>query len=268
MKDKIAIVDLNDVQDELYKLMKKQGSECELVDINRKTDFSKYDKIILPFPSKKEKLSFLSDISGVFSKGQTVIGGLLDEDAKISLSDMGVNFVDYFTFETYVLRNAYLTTQGAVRLLLENTKGYIAGKNAVVTGFGRIGKSLALMLKALGIKVFVAVRSDIQAADALSLGFDVFKISQLKSVAFYFDYIFNTIPFRIFEDEDIRRMRDDCIYFEIASKPFGADVNSFKKHEKAFVSGSALPGRFYPKAVADNIYKQIFSFIENEKGEK
>ena len=268
MKDKTAIIAFNDVQNELYKLMMKNGVECELIDIDCKTDLSDFDKIILPFPSKKESLRFLLDIPGTFAKGQTVIGGLFDEDIKADFYDLGIDCIDYFTSDAYVLKNAYLTSQGVVRLLLDNSKDYVAGKNAVVTGFGRIGKSLALMLKALGLKVFVAVRSDVQAADASSLGFDVFKLSQLKSVVFYFDYIFNTVPCKVFDDNDIRRMRDNCIYFEIASKPFGADMKSFEKHQKMLVNATALPGRLYPKAVAENIYSQISGFTENKKGVK
>lgn len=254
---KTAIIAYNDVQNELYKLMIKKGIDCEVEDID-KMNLENFDRIILPFPSKKENLSFLPEIYGVLSNGQTIIGGLFDEESKKAFTEAGIEYADYFASEAYVLRNAYITSQGVIRLLLENSYDLISGKNALVTGFGRIGKSLALMLKSLGMKVFMAVRSDVQATDALSLGFDVFRLSQLRSVVFYFDYIFNTVPYTIFDDKDVSRIKDEALYFEIASAPFGADKNSFEKHGKKHVNASALPGRFYPKAVAENIYRQIY----------
>lgn len=264
MKNKTAIIACNNVQNELYKYMVYKGIDCEIVDIN-KTSLENFDRVILPFPSRKEKISFLSDIFNVFTEGQTVIGGLFDEESKNAFSEAGIECVDYFSSEAYVLKNAYLTSQGTIRLLLENTEDFVAGKNALITGFGRIGKSLALMLKALGVKVSVAVRSDVQASDAISLGFDVFRLSQISSVLFYFDFIFNTVPFRIFDDKDISRIKNEGVYFEIASDPFGAEKNSFEKYEKKFVNASALPGKFYPKAVAENIYRQVFCYTENRK---
>ncbi len=276
MNDKIAVIPFNDVQSEINKLLLEKGVESESISFSDRDLFkscaSNFSKIILPFPSKRENLSFLasesSKASDYFNKGQLLIGGLIDDELKKDFDEAGIDYIDYFTYEPYVIKNAYLTSQGVVRLLLENTKDYIAGKHALITGFGRIGKSLALMLKALGVKVYVAVRSDSQAIDAASLGFDVLRISRLKGVLFYFDYIFNTVPFTLFDEKDISHLKDEALYFEIASKPFGAKEKDFESTGKKFVNASALPGRFYPEAVAKSVFELVISDEKLLKGGK
>lgn len=266
MKDKIAVIAYNDVQQLLYELLVSKGIGCEQVSLINTSFLKEYigsfDKIILPFPTKKEKLFTLADnadITDFFTKEQLIIGAMADECIKEKLADSGIAFKDYFEDEAYVLKNAYITAQGVLRLLLENTRGFLPCKTALVSGYGRIGKFLAHGLRSLGVKVYVGVRSDIAAAEAEANGFDVIKISRIKSTLFYFDFIFNTVPCEIFSAEDIRHMNKGSVYFEIASRPYGARREYFEKEEKKYVSASALPGRFYPEAVAENIYGYIIN---------
>lgn len=270
MKGKIAVVCSNEVQKGLINLLCEKGYECECIDALNKSRvcerLKSFDNIILPFPSKRENLVFLPDeakLSDLFSQNQLVIGGMMSDEMKENLEEFEIKYIDYFDSESYVLKNAYLTSQGAVKLLFDNASDYLVGKHVLVTGFGRIGKSLALMLKAIGLKVYVVARRDEALADASSLGFDVFRFSQLKSTLFYFDYIFNTVPSTVFSEKDIERIGNDTIYFELASKPYGADKEFFERYGKKHILAAALPGRFYPKAVAEN----IFSFITANGGD-
>lgn len=275
MKNTIAIISFNNVQNELYNILAKKGFDCEKISLSNselmKNHLKDYKTVFLPFPSKKENFCInnneIISFKECFTKGQLIVGGLFDEDITRELKEGGIDYLDYFTSEAYMIKNAYITTQGVLRLLFENTNDYIGGKNALITGFGRIGKSLAYKLKELGTKVFVAVRSDVQAADASASGFDVFKLSQLKSVLFYFDFIFNTVPYMIFDERDISRLKEESVYFEIASKPFGADENLFREYQRKYVCASALPGKLYPEAVAKNIYSCVFSCADIVKGD-
>ncbi len=266
MKKKTLIVTTNQVQKKLYSILSEKGLSCLSVEsFNEggvKELVKEFDTLILPFPSKKENLNFLpadTALGDYLTDNQLVIGGLFAEEIINDIKKSKGEYIDYFKNEAYVLKNAYITSQGALRLLLETTSDYIVGKKVLITGFGRIGKSLAHMLKSIGMKVFVAVRSETAAAEALACGFEVFKISQMHGTLFYYDYIFNTVPERIFEKHHIKRMREDAYYFELASYPFGADEVDFVNNGKRFINGSALPGRYFPLAVAENIANFIFS---------
>ena len=138
-------------------------------------------------------------------------------------------------------------------MLLENTDKFLVGKKVLITGFGRIGKSLALMLKSLGMKVYVTVRREEAAVEANAYGLEVLSYKALKGSLFYFDFIFNTVPSTLFSYKDISHIRNDARYFELASSPFGAEKKDFVALGKNYVHAGALPGRFYPQAVAKNI---------------
>ncbi len=265
MKRKTAVISFNKVQTELCKKLSEKGCECQEVSFFNphllKEHLESFENIILPFPSKRENISFLTEganLSEVLHENQTVIGGLIEEQIKDDLDTAGIPYVDYFESEAYVLKNAYFTSQGAVRLLLENTEDFLVGKNVLITGFGRIGKSLAAMLKNLGMNVFVAARSEKALAEATMSGFGVFGIPQIKSTLFYYNFIFNTVPHRIFDEADIKKLPKSTVYFELASSPFGAEREDFEAHLKNYVFASALPGKFLPEAVAENIASFIF----------
>lgn len=274
MKTRTGILSSNAVQTEINNLLKNNNQDCGLINPMSKDLTKKYlasfDRIILPFPSTKKNLSVFAEteyFSDYFNRNQIVIGGMLYKELKACLEAEKISFVDYFSYEPYIMRNAFLTSQGALRLLLENSERQLAGKNVLITGFGRIGKSLANILRATGMRVSVAVRSEKQAVEAKSMGYDVFRLSSLNSIIFYFDFIFNTVAYRLFGCNDIKHIRDDAVYFELASSPFGADEEDFNAEGKRFVNGSSLPGRFYPKAVAENIYELILNNSELMKGD-
>ena len=265
LKGKTLVVTTNDVQKKLKIILEEKGVSvicADVFDKSIKEHIKDCKNIILPFPSKAEKFSFLADrekLSDYLNKEQLVIGGLFTDEVVSDIEKSGAECIDYFKYEPYVLKNAFITSQGALRLLLDTTDDFVVGKKVLITGFGRIGKSLAFMLKAIGMKVFVAVRSEKAVTEALSSGFDVFRISQMHGTLFYYDYIFNTVPEMIFISEHVKHIRKDAYYFELASYPFGADKADFEVAGRHFINGNALPGRYFPKAVAENIAEFIFS---------
>ena len=260
LKRKTAVISYNKVQSELCRKLTERGCECQEISFYNthllKEHLEGFEDIILPFPSKRENIGFLTEgaeLSQVLGEKHTVIGGLIEDEIKKDLDEARIPYIDYFENEDYVLKNAFITSQGALRLLLENTESFLVGKNVLITGFGRIGKSLAVMLKALGMNVFVAARSETARAEAEAMGFTAFNLSKMKSTLFYYSFIFNTVPFLIFSDEDIKRIPKSIVYFELASKPYGADRDSFDNYLKKYVAGAALPGKLFPEAVAENI---------------
>lgn len=269
MKAKIAVISYNQVQKYLVDVLNKKGLLSELITVNdinsAKERLKEFEQIILPFPSNKKTLSFIKsdkDFTSLFNKNQKITGGLIDDGIRYLLEKEGIEYSDYFESEAYVIKNAFITSQGALRLLAESTGAYLPGSRVLVTGFGRIGKSLANMLKSLGMRVFIAARSEAALSEAQASGFDTFNFSQLKSTVFYYDYIFNTVPAVIFNKKDIRHMKDEAIYFELASPPYGADKGDFELCGKRHIQASALPGNFYPLAVAENISQFI---IQNRR---
>ena len=154
-----------------------------------------------------------------------------------------------------------LTAQGAVRLLLENTREYLVSKRVLVAGFGRIGRALAKMLSSLGLDVYVAARRSQTLAEASALGYKALDTAEIESTVYIFDFVFNTVPERIFSSECVSLMKSGAVYFELASSPYGAERGDFEKSKARFVSGSALPGRFCPRSCAEAVFGRISKYI-------
>ncbi len=234
-----------------------------------------YSYIILPVPVSKDSVNIFSAEKGFnlpldsliehLSASHTVFGGGFSPKMKKSLEDKGVNFYDFLEDENFVIGNAHLTAQGSLRLLLESTENYIVGSKALIIGFGRVASALSLTLKAVGIDVYIAARSSRQLQLAKCLGYKTVRLSNLGGFIYYFDYIFGTVPSKVLYSDDINLMRDDCIYFELASAPFGADKEDFIKHGKGYVFGGALPGKYLPAASGRLLCDYILHFISKQK---
>ena len=78
-----------------------------------------------------------------------------------------------------------------------------------------------------------------------------------------FDYIFNTVPSKIFSPENIKNLRKDTVFVELASKPFGTDPEYFISFDKKYICGQSLPGKYYPEDCAKGIYDVIVGYLSN-----
>ena len=76
-----------------------------------------------------------------------------------SFESFGLRVYDLLRREDFTLKNAYLTAEGAVSVAMDSYEGSIANAKILVIGYGRIGKYLSRMLRALGASVTVSSRS-------------------------------------------------------------------------------------------------------------
>lgn len=237
---------------------------------------SAYETIILPVPcsadkkhvfSKEKTLSLSLDAVAAAAKNTTrIIGGGFPDGFCAAAQDNGALLFDLLGERDFALFNAHLTAQGAVRLLLENTKQFVVSKKALVTGFGKIAKPTALFLRALGLDVYVAARRKESRTECAALGFKALRIEDLSSCVRIFDFIFNTVPARLFSKNDVLHMKETAVYFELASRPYAARENDFCSSKARYVFGGGLPGRFCSDSCAEKIKETIENFFE-KRGE-
>lgn len=228
---------------------------------------SQYDSVMFPVPVSKDGkfiysyndilLIEIKDVLENIKKGQKVFGGVFSKEMKEYFSERDIEYYDFFSEEDFVFYNAYLTAQGAVKLLLDNTDEFIPGKKVLVTGFGRVGKALCRSLKNCGLEVYVSLRNPVQKTEAECKGYKVIDIPSLKYCVHLFDFIFNTVPSVLFSKEETENMTGK--YFELASKPYGADRKHFNKD--VYINGSSLPGKFTSYSSAKKIADFTLRYI-------
>ncbi|MCD7768851.1 MAG: hypothetical protein LUH36_01845, partial [Oscillospiraceae bacterium] len=99
--------------------------------------------------------------------------------------------IPYWQDEIYMIENAALTAEGALELLMRRSSRALMGAEALVAGYGRIGRFLTGMLSSLGVRVTVAARGRSARAAARAVGC---RAVELTAIPRRFDAVVNTIP--------------------------------------------------------------------------
>ncbi len=273
-KESIIIIGGDKRQEHIYDVLSADGYNCVLENqsaehIEEKLSTHRY--VILPVPVSKDNkniycknenfLLSCNELAKNLTDSHIVFGGGLGKELTCVLNKNKTVYYDFNNNEDFLVYNAFLTAQGALKLLLDNTEKTLCGRKVLITGFGRIGKSLAILLKPLNLSVTVCIRNDNQQNLAECLGFDTIKYDRLKDTLADTDFIFNTVPVRILDTEDIKTMKNNSIYFELASAPYGADRSLFSSGAK-FVDGGSLPGKYTPHSAGEKIAKIIENLIQ------
>lgn len=233
--------------------------------------------IVLPLPvSKNGKTVFmpfsrrelpLTRLMGLINSENRVFGGMFSEDFSRSLQEKQIPFYDYYD-STFISENAYLTAFGTLKIILEHIDFAVSLGSFAVTGYGRVGRETAELLKKLSCDVTVFARSE-EAQNTASLrGCKAEKLSKLPAEADKFDIIINTVPQNIIDAQTLKKMRADCKIIELASAPFGVKTEEAEKYSVSVIKAPGLPGKYTAKTAGELIGKKIVkTFQEEEKDE-
>lgn len=232
---------------------------------------AKCDVMILPVPSVRADGS----INTPFSDECTVlddelIGILIKKPVFIAMKDKFLKaypqfekaeIFDYAAKDEFAILNALPTAEGAVEVAMNKFEGTIAGSRCLITGYGRIGKVLAEMLKNLKAEVTVSARKPSDMAFAQAFGYDEINTNKMSDVR-NFDLVFNTVPSMIFDRELLLNTDKNTIIIDLASLPGGVDFEAAHILGIDAVRALALPGKCAPKTAGEIIKKTVFNTIE------
>lgn len=232
---------------------------------------AKCDVLILPVPSVRADGS----INTPFSDECTVlddelIGILIKKPVFIAMKDKFLKaypqfekaeIFDYAAKDEFAILNALPTAEGAVEVAMNKFEGTIAGSRCLITGYGRIGKVLAEMLKNLKAEVTVSARKPSDMAFAQAFGYDEINTNKMSDVR-NFDLVFNTVPSMIFNRELLLNTDKNTIIIDLASLPGGVDFEAAHILGIDTVRALALPGKCAPKTAGEIIKKTVFNTIE------
>lgn len=169
---------------------------------------------------------------------------------------------DYYN-EEFIIRNAYLTAEGALSIAISNLKKTLGKCKCLVVGYGRIGKILSQLLKNLGSVVTVSARKKSDRVLAETYGYNVTNISNENDKLEY-DIIFNTVPAQIFDKSMLGCCVQDVIILDLASDPGGVDKKEASILGIKNIHALGIPGKFFPKESGEIVAKSIFQIIKEE----
>jgi dipicolinate synthase subunit A len=216
--------------------------------------FSKGQLINTPWNREQVKIK---DFFSAARSGQTLLGGRLSRDALTLAQENGVRTVDILECEGLEVLNAIPTAEGAIQIAMENTKITIHSSNILVMGFGRIGKILCKTLRGLGANVYALARKQSDLSFIAAYGYEGVTLNSLPGILGNMDIIINTIPNVILDKDNISYLNKRVLIIELASKPFGVDIEESRKAGLNVLFAPSLPGKAAPLTSARYIRKAI-----------
>ena len=211
--------------------------------------------LLLPVPSFEEDGTIkgggeLTSLLETLPKQVTIVGGFLPDIPEHKT-------IDLLKDPEYLAGNAYITAHCAIRLAMLQLPITLRGCKVLILGWGRIGKCLTRMLRAMEADLTVTARSESDRAMAHALGYTTLHPSELNGKLDRYRLIFNTVPALMLSEDQVQDCNEKCLKIDLASKPgiAGADV----------LWARGLPGKDAPEASGELIGKTIIQHLSRKE---
>lgn len=229
------------------------------------------DAVILPLPITKDNLTvtapltneliYIDDILNCSPKH--IYGGIISKALSETLNAKKIKHFDYYTNEPLTVKNAILTAEAAISIAIKESDISLFKANALVIGYGRIGKQLSSYLKALGANVTATSRNDGTCAVIEADGYNSKITQKVKSELDKFHFIFNTVPVPIMDRTFFSRCKENCLVLDLATNADN-DFTAAKEYKINAGPYPGLPGKFFPISAGRIIAETIHSHITNQ----
>ncbi len=265
----------------MYKELEKNGYELSSYGLfeEEKDDIlksmEKADIYVLPIPVSKDgvhintllsnKAMSLTDFCNNVSKNTKIFGGMYTKDFYNCMEEKSIQLYDFMGDEGIATFNSIATAEGAILNAMMESPINIHHSRCLVAGYGKCGKTLANKLKGLDAFVTVTARSEDALAQADTFGIDTFSLNQLESRIAHYDFIFNTIPAKVFKAEHIKNVKKTAVVIDIASNPGGVDFLACEKYKICVRHCLSIPGKYAPLTSARILNKAMLNEINKEE---
>ena len=227
------------------------------------------EAVLLPIPLTRGNGSIVGagDLSpetllSMLGSGTHILGGNISASLTAAARRRGILTHDYLDLESFVLRNAYLTAQGALGILLSELPACLYRTPVAIIGFGRIAKFLSRMLVSLGAEVTVFARKPQDRTMASLIGMHAAPTDRLseESALAFARIVINTVPARLLSPRAVTALAPDTLLLELAS---GSD-NLPQPDETSGVRlllAHSLPGKCFPRSAGEIVADATEEFL-------
>lgn len=215
--------------------------------------------VVLPLPasSVEKDVSFLDIIAEMKRCEGMVIAGKFSPYMLDLMDEENVKYADYLNDESFNIKNAFITAEGAVHLAMNSLDTTLREAKCMILGFGRIGKALAQLLLSIGCRPTVFARKSEVRTLAKEMGCFATEALDLRGA----EVIFNTVPQRIITNNDLLELPNGRIFIELASAPGGFDPDIAVGCSHTVIDGKGLPGKYAPASAGKAVAESILSIL-------
>lgn len=197
--------------------------------------------LLLPVPTPPEWVDRLPSLLETLPQVTHIFGGRLPAIPGYSVHDLLCD-------PTYAAQNAYITACCALQIVLK-ARPVLRDCPVFVIGWGRIGKCLSALLRALDARVTVAARKETDRAMAAALGYTACPTEHLSGDGF--DIILNTAPAMLLPEAP-----RDSLKIELSSQDgIGGE---------GVLCARGLPGKYAPRESGILIGQTVLALSRRE----
>lgn len=189
--------------------------------------------------------------------GQRVFAGCIDKEWANRAREKGAVCYDYMEEKIIAIYNSIATAEGTIAEIISTYPYNLHGTKVLILGFGTCAKTLAAKLGALSSRVSVAARSQTALMEAYASGYEAMKLAELPKVLGDYSVIVNTIPARVLTKNELSYIRKEAVIYEIASLPYGVDVEGARELGLTVNICPALPAKYAPVSSAEILKQYI-----------
>lgn len=195
------------------------------------------------------------------AREKTIYTGLIDKDFAEKCSENKIRLVTYLA-EDIAIKNNYLTTEGIIEAIVNNSEKGIYCSKILIIGYGKLGIVLANILKSFKAKITISCRNEKDLLHAKINDFNVLSLTKLISYINQFDFIINTVPYPIIDHTIIKKINNpDLLIIDVSSKPYGLDHDFAKSCSLNTLLLPGIPGKKAPKTAGELIGEFIYQDI-------
>jgi len=174
----------------------------------------------------KQYPELLANVVGLSEETTTGVNRLYDMARLGKLKVPAINVNDSVTKSKF--DNLYGCRESLIDGIKRATNVMIAGKKAVVAGYGEVGKGCAQALRGLGARVFITEIDPICALQAAMEGYEVLTMDELAAIGDIF--VTATGNMKVIRHDHMLKMKDQAIVCNIGHFDAEVDVASLRQY--------------------------------------
>lgn len=213
-------------------------------------------------------ITLTPSLMGRLAPGATVLAGLASNWLRSLCANANVPLVEYREADEFAIWNSVPSAEGAIQMAMEATPFTIFGSRSLVIGFGRTGKTLALLLRGLFSDVAIAVRREDDYARVWTQGYRYVSAHGLEEAVGTIDLLFNTAPAPVVTRAVLAALPKHAMVIDLATAPGGTDFDAAEELGICAKLAPGLPGIVAPVTAGRIIAELAVRYLRTDSGKE
>ncbi|WP_018250179.1 dipicolinate synthase subunit DpsA [Orenia marismortui] len=278
---KVALLGGDDREIELLSILLKEGADLQVLGHSLRVGVQNLtvvnsleeldmdlDAIIAPMTGTNDsyqvkktfsdrEVILTEDFFAQLNAGSKFFIGFAKPKIKEWCKEYDIELIELAALDELAILNAIPTAEGAIEIAIREMPINLHNNNSFVLGLGRVGITLARMLKGMGSNTYGVARKPKDLARALEMGLNPVDFKDLANEISKADFIFNTVPVLILNGELLERVKSEAMIIDLASYPGGTNFEAAKRLGIKAELALGLPGKVSPRSAGQILGKII-----------